>query len=185
MVERPILFSAPMVLALLAGAKEQTRRICKGQRELSSHWDYPLDLCPYGERGDRLWVRETFQMVGGGDPGVPIYRANWREDALARGLENVPDKDPGHWKPSIFMPRAICRITLCVTDVRVERLMDISEQDAKAEGTTLVSQNQVHSDTHRTAFANLWNSINGPAAWNANPLVWVVSFSLNQGVNNE
>ena len=189
MKERPILFSAPMVRALLAGTKTQTRRIVKRQ---ALEWLQPgmfapeyvanpeNGLCPYGQPGDRLWVREAFQR----DPfkyGEYVYRASVR-------AETVFDK----WTPSIHMPRRASRITLEVTAARVERLQDISEDDAKAEGicalpiqtaepgcwwTADVSAGAaLHGRTPAGAYRLLWEQINGPGSWDANPWVWVVEF---------
>ena len=138
MKERPILFSGPMIRALLAGTKTQTRRIVKPQPK--NRLVYALDWydadgvhpgvkvkCPYGRGGDLLWVRETFfprlQNT------AAIYRADSPDDGMAEMY--------GGWKPSIFMPRTLSRLTLEVTNVRAERLHDISEEDAKAEGVSL------------------------------------------------
>ena len=150
MTERPILFSAPMVRAILAGTKTQTRRIIKcpahyqiEEKDDGKPWPWMYDSerdrdhfmpCPYGEPGTRLWVREAF-MHEPADycweasvsipcrPASTVYRADF------------PDSKPGEgWKPSIHMPRNLSRITLEIVDVRVERLQDISEADAIAEG---------------------------------------------------
>lgn len=233
MKERPILFSAPMVRAILAGTKTQTRRVVS--RELKHPgWtsytlfgpsqnnpqqtyvlyecgpDYPDDeddkvRCPYADRpGDRLWVREAF-TIGypvhpdateysaipwtGADPqrdGKVFYRASFDEK---------PDEARMVWRPSIHMPRWASRITLEVTDVRVERLQDISPKDAIAEGLTF------RPGTHGSygvpglnddnplfwrispvdAYMHLWESINGPGSWDANPWVWVVEFRRANG----
>lgn len=204
MTERPILFSAPMVRAILSGAKSQTRRLLKpqplgGAPELLQHlvahghhrWatDEPdEDLiwkCPYGQPGDRLWVREAFAIVPrtayrcsegvqqtlrpDDDHDAAIYREGWTRS-----------KGGFRWRPSIHMPRWASRITLEVTGVRVERLQDISEADAIAEGVN------VHPDHHGKprdsiyspvqAYRDLWESINGPGSWDANPWVWCVEF---------
>ena len=220
MKERPILFSAPMVRALLDGSKTQTRRVVKPQpskgwdfeappvfgRITSPHpkkgrfgvfirhgvgTDFPMvDLipCPYGQPGDRLWVRETwahyhtvnhirrsdgraFDEVSDGLAG---YRADgcetieeFREHVrLMSGCDlQAVEINGDRWRPSIHMPRWASRITLEVTGVRVERLGDVSESDARAEGVQSVAE-----------FKELWASINGPSSWDANPFVWVVSF---------
>ncbi len=141
MAERPILFSGPMVSALLAGTKTQTRRAVKlkawhtvEERDNGQHWPWMYDgernadywlPCPYGQTGDRLWVRETHMDLG----ACFLYRA----DAAAETERTLVA--PGQpWRPAIHMPRAASRITLEVTGVRVERLQDISEADAEAEG---------------------------------------------------
>jgi len=123
--------------------------------------------CPYGQPGDRLWVREAF-LVGRG--GLPCYRA----DGVA---PNVDDK----WKPSIHMPRAYSRITLEVTGVRVERVLEISPQDAWAEGIDLPAYAPVSQSLPSPVdvFSALWDSINGKKpgrSWADNPYVWVVEF---------
>ncbi|WP_298967678.1 hypothetical protein [uncultured Methylobacterium sp.] len=87
--------------------------------------------------GDRLWVREAHMFIGGGDPGILLYRADCREGARRQGLDNIPADEPKGWRSPIFMPRALSRLTLIVTEVRVERLQDISEEDAIAEGATM------------------------------------------------
>lgn len=208
MKERPILFSAPMVRALLDGSKTQTRRAVRKQFaddaevaevsattsegwQTSGHsglwWDDAgacLDdavRCPYGKPGDRLWVRETFNRTNpGGDTGIYFYRA-----------DNNPAYEDAIWKPSIFMPRWASRITLEITAVRVERLQDISYEDALAEGVadarpllgnTEPSHGETADETSRRLrwpqreYELLWNKINGVGAWNKNPWVWCVSF---------
>jgi hypothetical protein len=195
MKERPILFSAPMVRAILEGRKSQTRRACRGQRELSNIHDFRLDQCPYGAPGDRLWVRETLQVT-----------RHWRQvsyaadDATCYESETSPaderadqlidrygtfNFEESRGVPSIHMPRWASRILLEVTDVRVERLQAISEADAIAEGVdgpmcaaistsspwvNVVAPCAVHT------YAALWDSINGPGAWLANPWVWAITF---------
>lgn len=202
MKERPILFSAPMVRAILAGTKTQTRRAVKLQPEAEHGgepywfvggyraWTYrnTTDLlrkggnvmpCPYGQTGDRLWVRESFCPIYSQDPhyngGRPIeydYQATYKHGDRLGDLIGVKKK----WKPSIHMPRAASRITLEVTAVRVERLQDISEADALAEG--------VYTDPAcpaYDAYAQLWDEINGSDSWEANPWVWVVEFKRLEG----
>ena len=195
MKERPILFSAPMVRAILAGTKTQTRRIVKPSTmprwpELHPEMGDILPLCPYGQPGGRLWARETWRVRGGQeyeyqqDRSQVMYRATHREDGFPIGWESYK------WRPSIYMPRWASRITLEVTGVRVERLQDISEADASAEG--------VPNQTRLTGYGKgdgcqwgpaepvaeyraLWESINGPGSWDANPWVWVVEFKREGG----
>jgi len=215
MRERPILFSGPMVRALLEGRKTQTRRAVKVQSpdgvwspERDGKWwptngeDY-VDTgvaCPYGKPGDRLWVRETWGAVprlAGCEKVCPErdhdgqgirYRATWDRVHSVR------------WRPSIHMPRVASRISLEITEVRVERLQDISEDDARAEGLKAITKDG-HTvkygipdsdgfpgtdDTGwpwaewnvdpRKAFRRLWERINGAESWAANPFVWVLSF---------
>jgi len=152
--ERPILFSGPMVRAILEGRKTQTRRAIKfewcSSREALMHqaaFD-PAYKCPYGKPGDRLWVRETWgmsfedivptgrQFVSGGTWGSPS-RPNRKPCVVFRADGDMPDDSPGEtatWCPSIHMPRWVSRITLEIVSVRVERLNDISASDCKAEG---------------------------------------------------
>ncbi|HBB16896.1 MAG TPA: hypothetical protein DCZ97_07800 [Syntrophus sp. (in: bacteria)] len=192
-MKRPILFSGPMVLAILEGRKTQTRRIakvtgdgckpgfitplgCHVPRRVEEHISY----CPYGKVGDRLWVREAFHLCGTDINGKPhtewIYRAGSYEEP---GMECTVCKKPVRWKPSIHMPRYASRLTLEITDVSVERLQDISEEDAKAEGCApgLTNVKKCHGWTpYVLGYSLLWNEINGPDAWRKNPYVWVVSF---------
>jgi len=201
MKERPILFSAPMVRALLNGSKTQTRRVVKPQPTYSGGaWKCAdgsahqasrpsrslLASCPYGQPGDRLWVRETFHVTKGAQrwpDGTILYRADHGVDIGGSYI------DCANWKPSIFMPRAASRITLEVTGVRVERLNDISEADAVTEGVDMQQQVTMPFSqglewctvtmlprTAREAYMHLWESINGPGSWALNPWVWVVEF---------
>lgn len=216
--ERPILFSAPMVRAILDGRKTVTRRPVKPQPEVrmvdvigpmltfknkrGGHWLYPnakqqiIEDCPYGRRGERLYVRETFidlQRTGvehRPDPNGPVQRYAYRADYPAGSHSDEARKDFGlKWKPSIHMPRAACRILLEITDVRVERLQDISEEQARAEGVRLMRDDSgtwvsregpgklvTPWPTAKEAFSDLWNAINGTDAWDANPWLWVVEF---------
>lgn len=199
MKERPILFSAPMVRALLAGTKTQTRRVVKVQPEPGFIGNYgpgnPFirgergDIrCPYGQPGDRLWVRETWQgplldseeheaqfSEDGPDafkkPGFCAYRATDTLDAI-----DADGKDLG-WRPSIHMPRWASRILLEIVSVRIERLQDISDADAKAEGVALPpSTCTMYDGIWRDGYRNLWQFINGQGSWDANPWVWVIEF---------
>jgi hypothetical protein len=189
MKERPILFSGPMVRALLAGTKTQTRRIVKardlewmdvhqGLREPDN-----AERCPYGQPGgDRLYVRETWAAPHAYDHLPP------RLIPQDSRIHYAATEDRGGllWRPSIHMPRWASRITLEVTGVRVERLQDINEADARAEGITdggclncgepEPCNCAAPQPDARDAFVHLWMSINGPDSWAANPLVWVVEF---------
>lgn len=198
MTERPILFSAPMVRALLDGTKTQTRRALRGfcppnRPEFDSEtgrleWFNGDEVvagirCPYGMPGGRLWVRETFIHEPADycweasvsipcRPASTVYRADF------------PDSKPGEgWKPSIHMPRRLSRITLEVTGVRVERLQAISEEDAMAEGIVaahggfgLPDGSHFHATNPRVSYWSLWDAINGAGSVERNPLVWVVEF---------
>lgn len=192
MKEHPILFSAPMVRALLNCTKSQTRRVVKDNEgpNLPSEIQEERELlgkpyCPYGQPGDRLYVRETWQHsnypYGPLDKGCSIfYRADYWDDPHGMDGERSPEGKYRDWKPSIHMPRWASRILLEIVSVRVERLQDISEADALAEG---VSPDmglcwQSGDDTPRGMFGELWESINGPGSWDANPWVWVVEFKV-------
>ena len=214
--ERPILFSAPMVRALLDGSKTQTRRVVKPAK--CKAMGVPLACCEiageinqgdytnsqYGQPGDRLWVRETYYAWGRWETRFSakkgrdewhfvdltmearksyLYAANGQQPQPMGGKRHKGGITPTWWKrPAIFIPHAASRITLEVTGVRVERLQDISEADALAEGVN------VHPDHHskpRTsiyspvqAYRDLWESINDTESWEANPWVWVVEFKV-------
>ncbi|CUY57733.1 hypothetical protein LL394_001059 [Serratia marcescens] len=189
MKERPVIFNGEMVRAILDGRKTQTRRIAKADN--SNH----LLGCPFGQVGDRLWVRETFAVLGNED-GCPIdwngnlikgdekqaariYKASCWQEPGNYGLWSIPDRETqyeGTWRPSIHMPRWASRIMLEITAVRVERLNDISEEDAKAEGVKAgVCPGHEHM-MHQVAFSELWQSIYGEESWRANPWVWVIEF---------
>lgn len=166
MKERPILFSAPMVRAILEGRKTQTRRIAKEFDPTPGKMDGILSRhphqqgCRYGKPGDRLWVRETWGWDDEDPSAVnPRYRAT--------------HSSADRWIPSIHMPRWASRITLKVESVRLERLQDISQKDAYSEGVTI---NDPDGCDPVMSFAELWESINGPGSWEANPWVWVVQF---------
>ena len=172
MKERPILMNTENVKAILADRKSQTRRVIKPQPELRvSDEQYKANmtkliyLCPYGQVGDRLWVRETFcEHTTGG----VIYRAD------EKPLEGIYSYHT--WRPSIHMPRWASRITLEITEVRVERVQEITEEDAKTEGVNEISL--IDRDGYYSSFADLWDSINAKRGygWDTNPWVWVISF---------
>ena len=173
--ERPILFNTEMVQAILQGRKSQTRRICK-------HFDAPKGggvKCPYGEVDDILWVKETYFKT----QDTLTYKASFDE--------NLAKKMPGlKWKPSIFMPKALSRIKLRITGVRVERLQDITEEDCIKEGIRSVvatDKNPYYKDYHypdvsywfenaQKSYQSLWERINGKKSWEENPFVWVIEF---------
>jgi hypothetical protein len=189
MKERPILFSAEMVRAILDGRKTQTRRVAKlnasGRVKLPgspSNWhcedpDAVL-ACPYGQPGDRLWVRETFRVIDGQtQPRIAIdYRAD-PEDKWCRIGDFLCDGKK--WTPSIYMPRLASRILLEITNVRVERVQEISDKDCLAEGIAdLAIPLRPDLTMYRSSYADLWDSINAKRGfgWDANPWVWVIEF---------
>lgn len=182
--ERPILFSAPMVRAILDGSKTQTRRVLKNLNYRASmpedEFTSLLRTCPYGQIGDQLWVRETFCKVNDEEFGGKIwydYRATPRYSEIAPAgwhEESDPKDRRLKWKPSIHMPRLASRIQLGVTGVRVERLQDISRGDAMAEGCPF--PNIARGQNPVRWYADLWTSINGAGSWEANPYVWIISF---------
>jgi hypothetical protein len=187
MKERPILFSGEMVRAILDDRKTMTRRVVKPQPEQDTDCPYHIGtgierkarICPYGKPGDRLWVRETFcDRNNNGEQIKPLYRSDGQEYEDGDGWHFEPK-----WKPSIFMPRMYSRITLEITNVRVERLQDISEEDSECEGISSSFGNwknytdqSVVCQTSKASFRTLWESINGPVSWGINPWVWVVEF---------
>jgi hypothetical protein len=205
-IERPILFSGPMVRAILAEQKTQTRRVMREQPAVVPNWSCPgadglqwpwatycegyfdgvpacgplppemAKQCPYGAPGDRLWVREAFRYAGHGAGPEVHYPAS---------LSEYDRAEKGPWKPSIHMPRSASRITLDVTEVRAQRLHDIAEDDAKAEGVepemlagaAAIYDGPPQEPSYRHAFGLLWDSINGKRApWSSNPWVWAVTF---------
>jgi hypothetical protein len=173
-----------MVRAILNGSKTQTRRVVKlkpwhslQEREDGTLWPWMHDNdrdcdhwlpCPYGQPGDRLWVRETFAE------GIH-QMADANHWAYAADRFGTQQRLSDRWKPSIHMPRSASRITLEITIVRVERLQDISEADAMAEGVNAGKYLGLERANAR-AFSELWESINGPDSWAANPWVWVIEF---------
>ena len=192
--ERPILFSAPMVRAIRTGRKTQTRRVVKPQPSAGvRHSPFvPSGLedghgreirLKYGQPGDRLWVRETWQMpwVGATQmfPRSPESAALYMDAPSVVYAADWNGPPPRRWRPSIHMPRWASRLTLEVVSVRVERLHEITEEDARAEGVDAApfcTAGRPNGMEHVEAFEDLWNAINGPGAWEANPWVWVVEF---------
>lgn len=220
MRERPILFAEPMVRAILSGQKMVTRRAIKPQPKvteayLREHeaWVEGLTLsdhvnnawqsgfidvaCPYGEPGDRLWVRESWWQAGDWQSTYPEddTGAWFGSKRIAYSADSTPPNEPNRhypaglrngaysaaepnkiWRhrPSIHMPRWASRILLEITAVRVERVQDISDEQALAEG---VDQTNTSIPGYaRQRFQDLWESINGTGSWDANPWVWVVEF---------
>ncbi|MEG0281202.1 MAG: hypothetical protein RR686_18285 [Morganella sp. (in: enterobacteria)] len=247
MKERGILFNSEMVRAILNGQKAQTRRIVKSvptthnfhgwvmsstraKDEGKAVWaigDSPLLKdpirlnCPVGKVDDRLWVRETYSLLGNEDAcpidwnddivndkteAARIYRASCEQKPANYGLWSIPDdadwkphtenmEFEGSWTPSIHMPRWASRILLDIAAVRVERLQDISEEDAIAEGVVpglygndgnwldgfyIPGSNQPYQ-TAKAAYSELWRSIYGVDSWYKNPWVWVIEFKQIQG----
>jgi len=184
---RPILFSAPMVRAILEGRKTQTRRIYKGFFcGTQPAWpDSGKGSCPYGRTGDTLWVRESIKI--GRCPNEPLGLALY-SNGDGKLHPDAPERSREFCRefksvPSIHMPRWASRLTLEITDVRVERLNEISEEDAKAEGVSVdgVGNPGGPMRVHQRAFKSLWNQINGADSWAANPWVWVIEFSRTTG----
>ncbi|EAM3158190.1 hypothetical protein AIQ76_16300 [Salmonella enterica] len=203
MKELGMIFNAEMVRAILDGRKTQTRRPIKwkqtrfteiAERDDGSLWPWAEDCerggdiwfaCPYGEIGDRIWVRETFRVHSRAtDVATLVYRASvrnsWTEQThrVPVAVCNKPTT-PEKWTPSIHMPRWASRITLEITDVRVERLNDIRECDAKAEGGQ--TECTLIGDKYYPGFRSLWKSIYGEESWAANPWVWVIEFKRVEG----
>jgi hypothetical protein len=231
MKERPILFSAPMVRAILSGRKTQTRRLVKPAAGRQSEWltsdliarsprltigrtnpdgifgaqmDHPRGgplgfvACPYyGQPGDRLWVRETWRTAksldskspavigemckeaGYKNPWAPLaYEADGHQNSEWRGFELGGDAEPGKTRVSIHMPRWASRILLEITAVRVERLQDITPADCVEEGYVSAPMEPYQSEELVALdwYRQLWESLNGPGSWAANPWVWVIEF---------
>jgi len=190
MKARPILFSGPMVRAILDGTKTQTRRVVKHKPDADCpyHENNIAVACPYGKVGDRLWVRETWKPHYDCMVGTCIrFRAddlNWKPTAWTHdqgGWCELNEETP-QWRPSIFMPRWASRLTLEITAVRVERLQAITEADAKAEGVEWLNQGyRIYGREACTysaiqSYRTLWESINGFGSWDTNPWVWVIEF---------
>ncbi|WP_440706829.1 hypothetical protein [Klebsiella pneumoniae] len=204
MREKGLIFNSEMVRAILDGRKTQTRRPIKwkqtrfteiGEREDGSKWPWSEDAehacdfwhpCPFGAVGDRIWVRETWNKYG----GLLTYRADhdWIDDMRKETVCTAK------WVPSIHMPRWASRILLEITDVRVERLNAISEEDAEAEGIDMealydsqdcydciANHNMTGRPTVTGAFKYLWESIYGEEGWKSNPWVWVIEFKRIEG----
>lgn len=196
MNEKPILFNSEMVNAILSGRKTMTRRIISEKTlhlfgvaagagechplELCDErsQSYYLEFCPLGKPGDQLWVREAF-ATGLCTESTLAYRATHKPEDLEEGWGETIK-----WTPSIHMPRWASRINLLITGVRVERLRDISQEDAQAEGMELTGWRPTYSDpdsggeyeTPYDNFAELWISIYGEESWQANTWVWVITF---------
>ncbi len=218
--ERPILFSPPMVRAILDGRKTMTRRVVKPQPEYVygltvSKWsvgaiisnapainnNLPTTKCPYGVHFNQLWVRETFRIENVSSDRKAV-QVKYRAGGLSNWIEWPGKSQSFKWTPSIYMPRAFSRIDLKITDIRVERLQDISEEDAEMEGVFCdnvivdvkcysgdpveINEDRYFYDgcgdevfeTADDAFQHLWDSINGKSdySWDANPYVWIIEF---------
>ena len=216
MKEHPIPFNTPMVRAILEGRKTQTRRVVDPQPEstpfqvhgestgdwFTPNLSYPKRgammscrwKCPYGQTGDRLWVREAWNITHKSDlaPGEKIGKS--QEDCFrdnggfncacadgvvykADGVSFHPEHGKAIWRPSIHMFRWASRITLEVVNVRVERLLNIRGNDVLAEGLSFIPDQS--EEYMRLEFASLWGSINGKShPWDSNPWVWVIDFNL-------
>lgn len=215
MRERPILFSGPMVRAILSGQKTQTRRAVKPQppagypvalcdahgicawgedgTENGDWWPDDAARCPYGQPGDRLWVRETWCPLRSSDYAAAPRSAPLPEDrakvTIAYQADHIDprgDAGPLEWRSPLFLPRWASRLTLEIEAVRVERLQEISHDDAAAEGMYTGAwrseegpkppSGQMHSYAVER-FRRVWDAINGKRApWASNPWVWVVTF---------
>jgi len=195
MTERPINFNVEMIRSILEGRKSVTRRPVKNQvgdsvncgdgcyiplptceRVAHLHLNSILSLCPFGVPGDRLWVREVWAYNGCLNCGTPHYQASEPDYAQKSMMSDG-------WKSPVTMPRWASRITLEVTGVRVERVQDISEDDAKREGIKISggwdAGETEYGINYRGPFSHVWNSIYAAKGlgWDANPWVWVVEFT--------
>ncbi|MCE6003416.1 hypothetical protein KSB07_03465 [Acinetobacter junii] len=213
MKERPILFSTPMVQAILAGNKTQTRRIVKKAPTteinhrliaLDNGWNWQVDqqgvvptmhreidnpmVCPYGQIGDQFWVRESWYQkgtVGRSYPDDDEYQFFGHKQAAYVADGDAPKDWTVRKRPSIHMPRWASRLQLEITNIRIERLNDISSEDAKAEGfdySTHPSAIEMgYAIGAKTNFRFTWEQIYGQNEWNKNPWVWVIEFKVIQG----
>ncbi|EDW1731192.1 hypothetical protein S726_003291 [Salmonella enterica subsp. enterica] len=222
MKERGMIFNAEMVRAILDGRKTQTRRIMAIQPEHSElglrrvidskngrdngkyFWSQSdargLKMrskvfgCPYGEVGDRIWVRETWQVIHDHidesshveyrtyAPSIPKEKDRYWHAVYAEHFGDESREDRGFpWRPAIHMPRWASRITLEITDVRVERLRGLSEEDAKSEGIIPSAGGVLPGWEYRINFRDLWMDIYGTDNWEANPWVWVIEFKRVEG----
>lgn len=182
---KPIIFSTPMVHAILDGRKTQTRRVIK-DKDITNNFDIDVDGSAYAyidqatgdsyppthrakyQPGDILWVRETWSKD---ENGEYVYRANYgttEDDSFPPSMFR--------WKPSIHMPREAARIFLKVTNVRVERLQDITEDEAIKEGAKAYGPNNCSGTSARIAFAENWDKTTTEHEWRTNPWVWVIEF---------
>lgn len=206
---RGMIFNSEMVRAILDGRKTQTRRVLATYQDavkFCPEWDVngkqifivlgekdhagmnPVITaipCPFGQQGDRIWVRETFRVHSRAtDVATLVYRASvrnsWTEQThrVPVAVCNKP-ATPEKWTPSIHMPRWASRITLEITDVRVERLNSISDSDASKEGCCIADMES--GDCLSDVFTRLWTSIYGDDSWQANPWVWVIEFKRVEG----
>ena len=189
--ERPILFSGEMVRAILSGQKTVTRRVIKPIAGMSdfdddgwpvyedAYGDWHRQPCPYGEAGDRLWVRETWRRPNV-NADTPVKEG---QTVVYRATSNFHDGFGEPWRPSIFMRRWMSRITLEVVSVRAERVQEITEEDAVAEGFAYEAfpskwPGREYQIQARGGFRSLWDKLNAKRgfAWDANPYVWRVEF---------
>ncbi|EAP4727838.1 hypothetical protein DRA11_08820 [Salmonella enterica subsp. enterica serovar Stanley] len=205
MKERGMIFNGEMVRAILDGRKTQTRRPvtfpfrdvnlgCElsgnelaGEVSAGNYWNSRV-----GQPGDRIWVRETWAEAGASAPDLKLYRANYPAHVPTH-YENVPPAEDVRWTPSIHMPRWASRITLEITDVRVERLHSISERDALREGLFQLPASGRYclqpgmqyfgmaSHSAKEVYSWLWASIYGEESWDANSWVWVIEFKRVEG----
>jgi len=210
MKERPIIMNAESVRAIIGGRKTQTRRVIKPQppkggrvswlskdtetkMALDWAWWDALDRigkcvnCPYGQPGDLLWLRETWATTGNFDNYKPseLPLSHFSAESHLVYRATAKNSEPYYkWRPSIYMPRWASRITLRVTDVRVERVQEISQEDARAEGCEPWHPKSNipfrPEGSYRNAFHKLWDEINAERgySWSSNPWVWVVDFQV-------
>lgn len=207
-----MIFNAEMVRAILDGRKTQTRRPIKwkqtrfteiAERDDGSLWPWAEDCerggdiwfaCPFGEVGDRIWVRETWQVIHDHidesshveyrtyAPSIPKEKDRYWHTVYAEHFGDESREDRGFpWRPAIHMPRWASRITLEITDVRVERLRGLSEEDAKSEGIIPSAGGVLPGWEYRINFRDLWMDIYGTDNWEANPWVWVIEFKRVEG----
>lgn len=203
MKERGMIFNGEMVRAILDGRKTQTRRIVSDRHlnliDVGSQIGecYPLECgidhensqsyyrehCPFGAIGDRIWVRETWAEAGAGAPDLKLYRANYPAHVPSH-YENVPPAEEIRWTPSIHMPRCASRILLEITNVRIEQLASVSDEDAGKEGYPADPSPYGGSMDKWLWFRQLWDGIYPEQSFKHNPLVWVIEFKVAPNVQD-
>lgn len=194
MKERPIIMGAESVTAIIKDYKTHTRRVIKPQPPVggSIYWDVIRDghaiswkyldengetlgplRCPYGQVGDRLWVKEKIRCVGHDSVGEFVWLY---EDGTTKGQQVVHEYQDSRWRSPLFMPRALSRLTLEIVSINAERLQDITNEGAAAEGIVFGCDSRDH-------FADYWDTINAARGypWASNPWVWDIGFKKVEG----
>ena len=208
---KPIIFSTEMVKAILEDRKTQTRRLVKPQPILlgvpyleyggvwcdKAHREVKIGKCPYGSVGNKLWVRESHRLTKHYKAGTNWVRCEYRTPYQGDNAErwfawdDIPKqqrerlsriKTWGKWRPGRFMYYFTHRLELDITDEEVERLQEITDDDAKAEGCKILCDcGDCTDSTPRGHFQDIWRGIHGYDSWDSNPFVWVIEFKMSEG----